>query len=412
MKEVIRIEDSLTNKISYYHVIVFMACLPFDRFYSELVLISFLIHELIHLNKEKLTSFRLPVLLPVALYLVTLLSSLYTLDKGQMHKDLEKQLALVLFPLIFSVTSLDVKKYRDHLLKIFAVLMLMIVVYLYFDAFRIIRFNKLSPFALITPAFINHNFSLPLDLHATYLSMYVALAAAVFLKLSIEATTPGKRFLYATGLLILMMGILQLSSKSVFIAILIIINFVIPLFIKTSNNRWKFVMASLLITSVGIFSLTRVEEFKVRYVEGLQQDLKQASYNVNVLEPRIVRWRCALEVIRRSPVIGHGTGSETVLLKESYFKNGLYISYLNYLNAHNQYLSFLIKSGMIGLVVFLFVLFFGLRQAIVSRDFVCCSFLIVLALVAMSENILDVNKGIFFFGFFYPFFLTKGNSRS
>jgi len=408
MKHILRIEDSLTNKISYYHIIAFMACLPFDRFFSELILISFLLHELIHLDKEKITGVKLPVLLPVLIYVVTVSGALYSPDKVQLYKDLEKQLALVLFPVIFSLTSIDLKTYRQNVLKAFAFIMLATVLYLYLDAFSIIRFNKLALSSLLSPLFINHNFSLPINLHATYLSMYVTLAASIFLKFCIDAVTLRNRLLYALGLMILLMGVIQLSSKAVFIAVIIIINFATPILIRTKKNRIRFLAASIIITTLIIVALMQVEGFKIRYVEKLQQDLQQTSYNVNIAEPRMVRWRCALTLIKQSPVIGHGSGSETNLLKEIYFNNKLYISYLNELNAHNQYLSFLIKSGVIGLLVFLYVLLAGFKQAILKKDFIFCSFLIVISVVAMSENILDVNKGIFFFAFFYPLFIKSG----
>ena len=54
MKKLLFIDDTLENKISYYHLAFFLISLPFDFFYSEVVLTSFAIHTLIHLRKYRL----------------------------------------------------------------------------------------------------------------------------------------------------------------------------------------------------------------------------------------------------------------------------------------------------------------------------------------------------------------------
>jgi len=53
MKEIFFIQDTVENKVSYYHLAFFLVALPFDYFYSELILISFGLHTLIHVKKEE-----------------------------------------------------------------------------------------------------------------------------------------------------------------------------------------------------------------------------------------------------------------------------------------------------------------------------------------------------------------------
>jgi O-antigen ligase len=123
------------------------------------------------------------------------------------------------------------------------------------------------------------------------------------------------------------------------------------------------------------------------------------------------RWNLELQLIKKSPLIGYGGGSEKDVLKEKYFEQKFYRSYLFQLNAHNQYFSFLINSGIIGLFVYLYFLFFGFSGAIKKRDFLLLSFLILIAVVSVSENILDVNKGIFFYSFFSSLFLLNPDQK-
>ena len=121
----------------------------------------------------------------------------------------------------------------------------------------------------------------------------------------------------------------------------------------------------------------------------------------------MARWSLELELIEKFPFTGYGTGSEKDILKEKYFENKFYLSYLLELNAHNQYLSFLINTGIAGLLLYVYVLYFGFKEAIKRRDFLLLSFMIIIAVVSVSENILDVNKGILFYAFFYSFLLLS-----
>jgi O-antigen ligase len=112
-----------------------------------------------------------------------------------------------------------------------------------------------------------------------------------------------------------------------------------------------------------------------------------------------------VELIKQSPVIGYGTGAEIEVLKEKYFEKKLYLSYLSEFNAHSQYLSFLLNLGMIGCGLFIFILCYGFYWAIKEKDILLISFLVIISVTAISEDILNLNKGIFFYGFFISFLL-------
>jgi len=157
--------------------------------------------------------------------------------------------------------------------------------------------------------------------------------------------------------------------------------------------------------------LTRVDDLKARFIIGLQEDLTQSNISNSQAEPRVVRWKAAWELIQQSPVYGHGSGSEVALLKEEYYQRKLYNSYLHELNAHNQYLSTWLKTGVLGLMVLLYTFYCGFSTAIKNRDLLFGCFMIIIATVSFSENILDANKGIFYFSFFFSLFYLFGVNR-
>jgi O-antigen ligase len=147
-------------------------------------------------------------------------------------------------------------------------------------------------------------------------------------------------------------------------------------------------------------------------VNDFENDLSETAVTPDLTETRMKRWVLELELIKQSPWIGYGSGSEKQVLKNKYFEEKFYRSYLVELNAHNQYLSFLINTGIFGLLLYLFILGYGFSKAIKTRDFLLITFLILIAIVSVSENILDVNKGIFFYSFFASLLLLTSNERA
>jgi O-antigen ligase len=407
MKKVFYINDSTENKISYYHLLFFLLALPFDRIYSTLILISFVIHSIIFLDKSKFKKIDTSTLVPQFVFYITVISAIYSQSASESLATISRQLALFIFPILFAITSLDLAKYRDRIMDALAATCALIVIYLYYDALHSIHYYRLPLKDLFSLAFVNQNFSEPLDMHPTYLSMLIVLSIVQSLTKIISKSE--KSTYYIVINLILFAGLVQLSSKSAFLSLLVIVIAGIPFLIIKPEKRFKFVLSSFIASLLLISCMLSVQAFKNRYITTLKNDLVESREVVN-MNGRLDRWAVAINLIKQSPVIGTGSGSEIPLLKDAYFKLKMYGPYLFSLNAHNQYLSFLITSGIVGLIVYLTALSWGLWQSVKTRDILLFSFIMVIMIVSFSEDLLDVNKGIFFFAFFYPFFLKTRQS--
>jgi O-antigen ligase len=402
MKEPFFIKESLTDRITYYLLLVFVMSLPFDRLYSELALISLAIHTVIHLRKEAIRNIRWTVfLLPCSIYLLTVLGTAYTRFYDEAFYEWERQLAMILFPLIIAYNAFDFKKYRFQIILALALSCSLAILYLYYTAFSIISYNQMPVASVFSNAFINHHFSAAIDMHATYFSMYIALGAAGMIYGCIHTAQNKYRWLFGFLLLILLAGLLQLSSRAVLIAFALIVNLVVPLTLLNGKKRFQFITLSIILSMIVFYGITRMDDMKTRMITDLRDDLSESGLNVNLVEPRFRRWQSAWEIIKQSPVYGHGSGSEVAMLKEVYYRDKLYHSYLHELNAHNQYLSMLLKTGLPGLMILLYLFFSGFRYAFRSRDILLASFLIIISAVSFSENVMDANKGIFFFACFF-----------
>ena len=403
------IRDSLVNRITYYHLLAFLTALPFDRFYSQLVLVSLVLHTVINMRKTawKQVDWK-TVLLLQSVFFITVICTAWSVYATIGIGAWEKQAAIFLFPLLLFLHRSILQKHGEKLLTGFAFVITLTIVYLYTDAFRIMAYYNFPLEKLFSVFFLNHNFAKPIGLHATYLSLYTAVAILViFHNLLIMQTKKTGKIVQMFCLFILSAGLLQLASRSVLIAFLLIINCVLPFYFAKGKMRFRFLAFTLFVSAIVIFCMVRLDGFHFRLVQGLKDDLATTSLSYSLVDPRATRWELAFDLVKESPVIGYGTGSEIPLLKQAYFENRLYDSYLNELNAHNQYLSFLLKGGLMALFAYLLTLYWAFRRALRSRDLLFVAFLLLLAITGVSENLLDVNKGIFFYAFFLSFFALR-----
>lgn len=405
MKEIFYIEDTPASKISYYFLLVFLVTLPFDRTYSELSLIGLLLHTLLHPARGRRLSFRWAGWLISGLFLLMAVSSLYAPHFSAAGGQLEKQLAILLFPLIAWYSKLDWNAVRDPLLKAFAFSCFFTVVYLYGCAFVEIHGQGLSWRTLFTPLFLNHAFSAPLDLHATYFAMYVAMALIVFIGLALKSTGILAKWGYGLVCLLLLVAILQLASRAVCLAVLVMVNILVPWLMLRGKGRRIAVFVFLVLSVLAVLLVAGNRDLHTRYLVAFKQDMQRDTGRVEDPEPRMARWGCAWELIRASPWIGYGAGAEVSRLKEKYYAHQLFISYTHDLNAHNQYLSYCLNAGLPGGLLYLVVLGAGGIIAFRRKDILLSSFIVIISFVSFSENILDTNKGIFFFSFFFTLFL-------
>lgn len=407
MSALFKINDTLTNKISYFHLMLLMASLPFDMFYSHVILISYGVHTLIHLHKNNIKPFlNLRMLALQSVFIITVLAAIYSTDVKGALNEVGRRAVILVIPILFCLNPFDLKKYSNNLLLFFALVCTATMLYLYADALATIRHFKLPYAMLFSGYFANHNFSEPIGMHATFFSMQVGLTLVFLLWLLLKEKVFYKRLFYLACALILTGGLVQLSSKSVFVALFLAINIAVPYFLLQGVKRRRYIIIATCLSVLMISGILSSTAFRERYVTELAKDLSPEKASES-LDSRLARWNVAIKLIEKKPVMGYGTGTELALLHDNFFTNHLYNSFLNNLNAHNQYLSFLLKSGVIGLVVYLGMLAFGFNASFQQKDLLLFTFMLIIACVSFSENLLDVDKGIFYYAFFYSFLVFR-----
>ncbi|GCC52472.1 hypothetical protein SanaruYs_27090 [Chryseotalea sanaruensis] len=121
-------------------------------------------------------------------------------------------------------------------------------------------------------------------------------------------------------------------------------------------------------------------------------------------DQRLMIWQGAIEGIKQAPLFGAGTGDTQVLLNEGYAKIGYEEGISNNYNAHNQYLQFMARNGLVELLCFLAILSYSFWKSSKQSNYTFLMFNMLVALVMLTESFLSVQKGIAFFYFFLMVF--------
>jgi len=127
--------------------------------------------------------------------------------------------------------------------------------------------------------------------------------------------------------------------------------------------------------------------------------------NDQSLSQRIEYSKAALNIIKNNFWFGVGTGN----FEKEYYKSFKEINSLlnerNYGSAHNKYLNYLLKFGIIGFLYILFVIIFVVFRKGQSGNKLLILFLVYIMIANFGDSNLETHVGLSFFVFFFSFLI-------
>jgi hypothetical protein len=127
--------------------------------------------------------------------------------------------------------------------------------------------------------------------------------------------------------------------------------------------------------------------------------------NDQSLSQRIEYSKAALNIIKNNLWFGIGTGNFEKEYKNSYREINSLLNERNYGSAHNQYLNYLLKFGIIGFTYILFVIIFVLYKKRQSGNKLLILLLVYMMIANFGDSNLETHVGLSFFVFFYSFLI-------
>ena len=382
-----------------------------------------------HLFSKKCFLFLVISILP---FLWLCVSMIYTNNYNVGVKRIIQMLPLLIFPIIFYLNRGDFnKKEINKIGWIFSISVIILVFYqIVYSLFKLdfllgnltdkeIVSNLVSEENLTNLDIISNiktrrfrTFILEItDTHFTYQGLWIVFSVFFITRetLLLIKSKYTKGYLLLIFPFILIIWLFLISSRMPILAMVVALFYTI--FLNKNINlksQLSLVFFTLLFLGLGytLFTPLRVrvdEVFKSKFEFPTESN---DSYNYTSVNIRNGIYSCAYYISKNNLVLGVGIGDSQAELNACYSdKIGAKIYTWRDYNTHNQYLYFLVATGLIGLFLFLAVLVLNWRVAIINNNQLYLYFITVVSIVALTENILSRADGVMFFAFFGGLFL-------
>lgn len=136
---------------------------------------------------------------------------------------------------------------------------------------------------------------------------------------------------------------------------------------------------------------------------------KGLGTNGHSVASRIVYWKQAWRLIKENILLGVGTGDVQVAFEESYQKSNSNLNETFRLRAHNQYLTFWVTFGILGLILILITIGYPIVLSAKLGDYYYLIFISIALLSMINEDTLETQAGVTFFAFFNTLLLFSRN---
>ena len=174
----------------------------------------------------------------------------------------------------------------------------------------------------------------------------------------------------------------------------------------------------LLLLGLGPWlAYTQLESVRVR-VHATRHDMQQfeemsegRDLNNFSLARRLTAAETALIVIREHWLLGVGPADTHAAMRNQYDWHSYGLKRANQADVHSQYLETLLGGGIVGLALWLAVVFWPLTKAWARRDTYLCLFILLQAATMLVTDVLSLQIGLNLFVFGYGFLVVAGERR-
>ena len=167
--------------------------------------------------------------------------------------------------------------------------------------------------------------------------------------------------------------------------------------------------------ALPILSYVTLPSIKMRTHEVVYE---WQSYQLNQdpngksIAQRFVYWNIAWDIFNTAPLVGIGTGDVADTFNSYYLAHPNLLQQQYQHRAHNQWLTILLTFGILGLLLFMLVVFYPLFYKRKYLDYFYIVFFIAFALSLLTEDTLETQPGVTFYALFNCLFLFAKPAES
>ncbi|AJA68274.1 O-antigen ligase family protein [Myroides odoratimimus] len=351
----------------------------------------------------------------VFIFVLLILGLLYTEDLKNSIKLIERFSSYLLIPIIFSFFPLVfLQKIKDVSFKAFVggtfVSSCILILNNFYNYYLFKGQSIVLERDIFSYDFTYHVFASLLDFHPVFYGFYVVFALVIVL----ENKTVFHKTVRVLLVFVLVICLLFLNSRSPFLLLTLYILFCIirafVLFVKYRKGgiQLLIVVSLVIFSSLGLNQVLKgtylYERISSQVVWELTEN-KGTSYSGEFKnDSRWSRWEAIFYKGMEHPFVGSGSGSEDRISLEAYKQEGLIYAVKEKYGPHNQYLSFFIEYGLVGVALFFYFLVVNVIHNIRAKNFTFLFLFVIIGVGSLFDSILYRNMAIIFFSFYASIF--------
>ena len=359
------------------------------------------------IKKELVFTFHLLPSLLVLLYILYLVFAIPTNHLPIALDFLEYKLSLLAFPFLLSFEP----KFRVNWKYVFYSFLIAVLLLVLYDLTQAsIHYSKTGR--------LNSFYSSALSPthHPTYLTAFLSLA--IMISLGFAKSTISLKlkmgFWGIIALFVLMHVPLSSLSGMLFLFFFFSAAFI---YLLVKKRKWASLVVMVLSSFALVFSVLKVQAslnmninntitLVNEYTDSPKKFIQTRPFPMQGNEARLVVWTVAFDIFMEHPM-GVGLGNLEAMMHQRLVELGLNKQAdLNY-NPHNQYLQIAAELGIIGLLLFLGILLYGIVWAISSKNWLLLLVILSLAINCLFESMLQRQSGIVFYCFWICLFSSR-----
>ncbi|MCW8329588.1 O-antigen ligase family protein [Photobacterium sp. SDRW27] len=257
---------------------------------------------------------------------------------------------------------------------------------------------------------------LKLVINAIPLATFCAALAIITFETALNSEKRKHKVLLFGSSLIALISMTYTGSRGVWLAMAVLAILTVIRFIKDKNSvkltRNKIILIFFAATCSLFFSYEPINnrynatmhEFKL-----MEKGVKDSSIGL-----RLQMWRAGVLITKSAPILGVGD-RHSEIIKELHNKNLVHKSLITFKvrHYHNQYIDKLVKNGILGLIIFLIVLFsplwFSYRSNSKEKFIITCM-VVLFAIAALTDVPLSQSSTAPLFLFMISILLNKNST--
>lgn len=344
-----------------------------------------------------------------AIYAVQLIGLLYTTEWTESLKELETKSSMLAIPAIVLFSSLDAQQIRRIFWMFTLAILALSAFLLFYSSRRAIEEGDALRQVILGNLYQTTYFTMPLEIHPTYLSLFACLSI-FFLVDSMRKERMLKIVLMMTAALFLMLINCILLSRGALIGFVLAgLTYVVHRYIFRERKPRIVVAAILGLAVIITTAFVYIPNFRHKFADQASnlQQYWQGYYQDSSISLHLHSWKCSFLLITEKPVLGYGTGDEVARLMDCYKDHNLTKSLENKYNAHNEFLSGMIRHGILGLAVLIYFFGYTATQALRQQDSLLLALLILFLSVSLFESTLNVYRGVVFLSLFVSLLIRR-----